>query len=193
MDLIRRSCRVALEALALALAACGGSASPSPATPDAPGRVVEVGPTEQLHALLAIGLDPERLPRLGDVPGAAMKPLMETFDDSLDACCEDCHVKNDPRAPTKAKRISGEMWQRFTRELVTQDGSPAYCDTCHKGAVRFLDRRDPAALRAWMRDNFVARLRKRDGGAVECATCHGEPFEPRIVDRLWLAEGGEAR
>ena len=141
--------------------------------------------TTQLPHLVALGLDPRHLPSLGEVPAASMNPLMDTFDDSLDACCEDCHVKNDPRAPTKAKRISGEMWHRFTQELVTLDGQPAYCDSCHGGAVRFLDRRDPGALRQWMRDNYVGKLRKRNGSAVTCATCHGEPFEPRILERLW--------
>jgi hypothetical protein len=113
-----------------------------------------------------------------------MKPLMETFDDSLDACCEDCHSKSDLHAPTRAKRISEAMWDRFTRQLVTTDGNPVYCDSCHDGAARFLDRRDPEALRRWMRDTYVARLRQHDGSAVTCATCHGEPFEPRLVDRM---------
>jgi len=117
---------------------------------------------------------------------------METFDDSLDACCEDCHRKADLRAPTRAKRISDQMWQHFTQELVTLDGKPAYCDSCHQGQTRFLDRGDPDALRVWMRDNYVGRLRKRDGSAIQCSTCHGEPFEPRIIDRLWPS-GEQAR
>jgi hypothetical protein len=171
--------------LALRLAACGGKvAHVEPAGPPA-GAPADVHATAQLTHLVALGLDPRHLPSLGEVPAASMNPLMDTFDDSLDACCEDCHVKNDPRAPTKARRISGEMWHRFTQELVTLDGQPAYCDSCHGGAVRFLDRQDPGALRQWMRANYVGKLRKRDGGAVTCATCHGEPFEPRILERLW--------
>jgi len=176
----------------IAVTGCGGSASTTGEVPGPSRAMPTLGPTTKLPDLLALGLDPKQLPGLHDIPTIAMKPLMETFDDSLDACCEDCHVKNDPRAPTKAKRISGEMWRRFTQELVTRDGSPVYCDSCHRGTLRFLDRRDPAALRAWMRDNYVAGLRKRDGGAVECATCHGEPFEPKLIERLWQT-GGEAR
>lgn len=171
--------------LAIALAACGGGASRTTSPPTPPASV---HPTAQLPALRALGLSPGELPALGDVPGAAVDKLMDTFDDSLDACCEDCHVKNDPRAPTRAKKISREMWHRFTRELVTLDGSPAYCDSCHAGSVRFLDRRDPEALRRWMRDNYVDKLRKRDGTAVECATCHGEPFQPKLVESFASAQ-----
>jgi hypothetical protein len=179
-------------AVAIALSACGGKASQvGPAGP-APGSPASVHPTAQLPHLAALGLDPEHLPALRDVPAASMDRLMDTFDDSLDACCEDCHAKNDPRAPTRAKRVSAEMWRRFTRELVTLDGKPAYCDSCHGGAARVLDRRDPAGLRQWMKDNYVEKLRKRGGGAVVCATCHGEPFEPKIVERLWSSQATRA-
>ena len=173
--------------LALALAACTGRAPPPPVpvAVAAPERMPEPGRTEQGPTLHALGVDPAHLPPLHDVPEAAVKPLMNTFDDSLDACCEDCHVKNDPKAPTDAKRISAEMWHRYSQDLETVDGEPVYCDSCHKGRLRFLDRSNREALSQWMRVNYVDRLRAKDGSRMECPTCHGRPFEPKIFDRLW--------
>lgn len=178
-------------ALLVALVACGPSARRADhAAAPTVGPMEAVTPTSKVPDLVALGLDPKHLPPLGEVPERAVKPLMDTWDDSLDACCEHCHEKRTPKAPTREKRVAAEMWSRFTRELVTLDGSPVYCDSCHHGALRFLDRSDPAALRAWMRDSYVVRLRKRDGSPVECATCHGERLEAKIIERLWGIPGG---
>ena len=145
----------------------------------------EPSTTTQTAALASLGLDPTNLPELSQIDRDKMEPLMDTFDDSLDACCDDCHIKSHPEAPTRAKLVSGRMWHDFTRSLRTADGQPVYCDSCHKARLRFLDRSDRDALARWMRANYVDKLRLRDGSAVECSTCHGRPFEPRILEKLW--------
>ncbi len=175
--------------VALALS-CLAVACRRPAPAPAPQPLPRTGGTRQTAALAALGLDARDLPELSAVDARTMKPLMDTFDDSLDACCEDCHVKNDPKAPTDAKRIASEMWRRYSRDLVTIDGAPVYCDSCHEGRLRFLDRSDPKALSQWMLANYVRKLRRKDGSRVECSTCHGRPFEPRILENLWHARKG---
>ena len=156
----------------------------------APAPMPEPTRTAEGEALAKAGVDAAHLPELHALDGKSRDAVMDTFDDSLDACCEDCHAKNDAKAETDAKRISGEMWHRYSRDLVTVDGDPVYCDSCHGGRLRFLDRSNREALNQWMRTNYVDKLRPRDGSRMECPTCHGRPFEPKILEKLWHARKG---
>jgi len=146
--------------------------------------------TTKTVTLAALDIDAKRLPDLTAIRAKTMPALMDTFDDSLDACCMDCHVRDDPKAPTVEKRIAHEMWSQYAREFTTVDGGAVYCDSCHQGQLRFLDRSDSKALSTWMQTNYVDKLRLRDGSRVECATCHGRPFEPHIFQNLWSARKG---
>ena len=165
------------------LVVCVACHSPGPAlSPLAPPPPV-LTTTTQLGPLAAMGLDSQNLPELAAVGERTMKPLMETFNHSLGARCEDCHARKDPGAVTGAKLVSREMWG-YTRDLVALDGTLVYCDSCHQGRLRFLDRSDPDALPRWMLVNYVRKLRHRDGSRVECFNCHGRPFQPGILDKL---------
>jgi hypothetical protein len=91
---------------------------------------------------------------------------------SLGVKCGDCHQEGDFAAPTRRKKIAAHMWDDFAAKLSIADGSALFCDSCHQGRIRQLDRRDKKALSQWKEDNFVAKLARLDGRPTECETCH---------------------
>jgi hypothetical protein len=109
---------------------------------------------------------------------------MRLFARSLGIKCADCHepegassVQNSAAirsfsVPTRRKRIAMHMWNEFVVKLAPVDGSSLFCDSCHEGRVRYLDRRDRKALASWMDAHFVAKLTRRDGKDHGCETCH---------------------
>lgn len=193
--------------VSIALAACGGGSAEAPPAqaPNAPsasaphmrqgnggastlgtvafsGAMKPVVPSAMLADLQAIGLDPKALPPLEKLEPEKLRKVMKTFSKSLGVVCTDCHVENDFRAPTPRKNIAAQMWNQFTSGLTLEDGSPAYCDSCHQGSIGpLLDRKNKKALSAWMDENFVGKLKRRDGKEHSCETCHGDPFEGKFV------------
>ena len=141
-------------------------------------------PSTMGDALVAAGLDPANLPSLDALDDTQRDAVMQTFDDALGLQCGDCH-EADPSLPTRRTRIAGKMWDQFVRGLRFSDGSAIYCDSCHQGALTFLDRRDlspTGLLAAWMGAAYVTPLARSDGNAHSCATCHGDPYVGRFLD-----------
>jgi hypothetical protein len=131
--------------------------------------------------LQAIGLDAKTLPTLAKLEPEKLRKVMRTFTKSLGIKCGDCHNESDFSAPTPMKKIASHMWDDYVRALAMNDGSPIYCDTCHQGRPKLLDRHDKKALGKWMDANFVSKLTRRDKKDHGCETCHGDPFEGHIL------------
>ncbi len=173
------SAPVASEAAsaAQAPAASGGG---SPALPPPAVLAPEAAPVEMkppvpsgmVDALRDLGLDPKRLPPIEKLEPRVLRGVMKLMGKSLGAKCGDCHQEGDFAAPTRRKKIAAHMWDDFAAKLSLADGSALFCDSCHQGRIRQLDRRDKKALSQWMDDNFVARLARVDGRPTECETCH---------------------
>lgn len=166
-----------------------------------------IAPSAMLAELAAIGLEPAALPPLAELEPDKLRRVMRTFTRSLGAVCADCHVENDFAAPTPRKNVAAKMWDQYVRGLSLTSGggapdsplspltplSPLYCDSCHAGRITpLLDRHDGKALAQWMDGNFVARLRRTDGKAHRCETCHGEPFAPRFL-AAWTKDAPRVR
>ena len=159
--------------------------------------------------LREIALDPRALPPLNKLDFKTRNEVMNTFTKALGVQCSFCHLKDvdksrpkggaagssgqplDFKAPTPNKKITAHMWNDFTRSLAMADGSALYCDSCHNGTTRFLDRKDLAALSTWMTDNYVDKLKRVDPKHPKaeqehgCETCHGDPIEGKIISKLW--------
>ncbi|MBX3207937.1 MAG: hypothetical protein KF764_23020 [Labilithrix sp.] len=168
--------------------ATGGTTMTSPPSSPPPAPMKDVAPSTMAAKLRDIGLDPTALPPLNKLDAKTLRDVMNTFTKALGVQCSHCHEK-DFRAPTANKKIATHMWNDFTLALAL-DGEPAgggalYCDSCHGGRAQFLDRRDLGALGAWMQDNYVDKLRRADGKDNTCDTCHGDPFEGKILSKLW--------
>jgi hypothetical protein len=138
--------------------------------------------TNMAGDLKALGLDVTNLPTLASLDSATRQGVMNTFVKALGVQCTYCHG-SDYAAPTTEKNIAGKMWDNFVRGLAFADKSPIYCDSCHQGYPKFLDRSNHQVLSQWMHDNFVTKLARQDGQTHSCATCHGKPFNGPFLDQ----------
>ena len=190
------------------VSACGGAQS-TPAGPEGPqgpshtgtpdGAAVEpngvykpehsvgvplkpVAPSAMLAELQNLGLDPKTMTSLAKLDPKTQRKVMGTFTKSLGVKCTHCHDESNFEAATPMKKLTLRMWDDFVRGLAFDDGSAVYCDSCHQGSAKLIDRTDKKALGAWMDENFVAKMSRRDGQEHGCATCHGDPFEGDFLE-----------
>ncbi len=154
-----------------------------PPPPAAGGEPMKpIAPSAMASDLETIGLDPGHLPPLDKLAPDKLRKVMRTFTRSLGFRCTDCHL-DDYAAPTPRKTITRHMWDELTRPLAFQDGALLYCDSCHQGRPKLLDRGNAKAIDAFMKDSFVAKLKRADDAEHGCATCHGEPFDQAILKK----------
>ncbi len=172
---------------ALVLGVIGGCASGARFTPrGASERAAEIPRMRPIvkskmgPELRALGLDPDHLPRFEDLRPDQIRGIMTTFTRSLDVACTECHDASRPEAPTRMKHLATRMWNEFVKDYSVA-GSGAYCDSCHQGQKRFLRRELHEDIAQYMSDSYVDKLARRDGKAVECETCHGDPAEPLFL------------
>lgn len=186
-----------LSALAGSASGCGGSSTPkahsvngmkratsgpAPKSEPAPTRPMSsVHPTRFAADLQALGLDPKNLPQMEALDARQVRRVMGLFTKSLGVRCEACHQQSGFNKATPMKIATREMWNQITRGRTTAGGEPIFCDSCHDGNRRFLDRRDDKALGAWMKKELVEGLSHPSHAKEGCASCHGDPFEPDII------------
>jgi hypothetical protein len=166
-------------------APASASAAASAAAPSATPARIELKPTIATafaSDLAALGLDPAKLPPIEKLPPKALRGVMKLFAKSLGVKCGDCHQEGDYAAPTPRKKVAAKMWNEFVAKLAFDDGTPLFCDSCHQGRVKQLDRSDKkGVLSPWMDANFVKRLKRRDGKSHGCETCHGDDWDMTLV------------
>lgn len=167
--------------------------TPTPPSPHPPfvGPMKPIAPSAMEGKLREIGLDPAALPPLDKLDAKTLRDVMNTFTKALGVQCSHCHEK-DFRAPTAKKKIATRMWNDFTRALALEgsggpggEGGAIYCDSCHGGRAQLLDRHDLVALGGWMQENYVDKLKRADRKDHGCETCHGDPFEGKILSTRW--------
>jgi hypothetical protein len=168
-------------------AADAGEPQPD-ASPDA--GTTHLRASTLLAPLRDAGLDVEALPPLEDLRKKQFMAMMDAFSASLGTTCAHCHpvvrdadggVTNDFRAWTPNKHIAQRMYDDYVRGMRFRGGD-LFCDTCHLGNPTFLDRSNRAKLGNWMRENFDGKLSTTaDGFSANCATCHGDPFDPQFL------------
>jgi hypothetical protein len=166
----------------------------APPTEIAPPAAEPPAPSAFAADLAALGLDVQNLPPMDKLEPRALRGVMRLFARSLGVKCADCHEPEGSGAasagarsfamPTRRKKIATHMWNEFLVKLAAADGSPLFCDSCHEGRVRYLDRRDKKALASWMDAHFVAKLTRKDGKDHGCETCHVN------MNMTFLAEWG---
>ena len=171
-----------------AASACASGASLAPrselhASPATP-RMKPLTATAFEDDLRAAHLDPAKLPPFESLAPWQVRRIMSTFTRSLGFACTDCHDAQDHRATTRAKVVTVRMWNEMTRPHVAVEGGGAvFCDSCHQGQGRFLDRSDKKAIAGYMSDNYTGKLKRADAKDIECETCHGDPFDAKFLSR----------
>ena len=115
------------------------------------------------------------------------KKLMPLFQKALGYdSCNGCHAGDgDYRTSTRNMKVTRKMWSQFVSAMRDDAGGLVFCDSCHNGAQRILNRTDKKAVGVFMHDDYVAKLTRADKQRNECATCHGTPMEPSILAKQW--------
>lgn len=157
----------------------------TPGTPTPPPEVIELKPpipSALVADLQALGLDAKNLPPIEKLEPKTLRGVMKLLAKSLGAKCGDCHTEGDFPAPTRRKKIAAKMWDEFVVKLSlglgqgpqtnNQGGQPLFCDSCHQGRIKQLDRSDKKALGKWMDANFAQKLVRKDGKDEACESCH---------------------
>jgi hypothetical protein len=160
--------------------------APSPSQPAIEMR--SLTPSAMLGDLQSLGLDPESLPSIAKLDPKALRAVMRLMTKSLGAKCGDCHREADFALPTPRKKVAAKMWDEFVAKLTFADGAPLFCDSCHQGRMKELDRADKKALADWMDANFVEKLKRKDEKAHACETCHVK-MEMQFL-RQWAQTAG---
>lgn len=192
-------------------AACGGAPAPPPEiapTNNEPVRNVpgdadapkeqapkadntRMQPSKMLGALTDAGVDLKAGVRLADLPMPQKKKVMRLFNDALGyEGCAGCHAegpdgKLDMHIETRHMKIAERMYDDIVLKLRDSEGGLLFCDSCHNGSEHILNKGDKTALKALMKQDYVAKLQRADGQKHECATCHSEPFQGDIFADVW--------
>ena len=165
------------------------AAAPSAPTPPGPaGAVVstEIVPSKMIADIKAIGVDLANPGDLSKMDMSKKKKLMPFFVKALGfSGCEGCHVAGDFKAPTHNKQMASSMWAHFVRDLRAKGGGAMFCDSCHQGKQKLLDRSDKKVLSKFMIANYQDKLQRTDKKDHTCETCHSEPFENKVFAKLW--------
>lgn len=118
--------------------------------------------------------------RVLDTSEAGMKAISE----ALGVECAYCHSVQKPdgtpdyKEMTPMKETAIFMHRQFVERLVTLEGAPVTCATCHQGRVRFLPRdtteAKPSQLAGASRSEITELMKgmQQAMGAAGCDFCH---------------------
>jgi hypothetical protein len=162
-----------------------GTASVAP-KPELPDHNTHIRASTQLAGVQQIGVDLRK--PLSTLTNAKKKELMKLFVTSLGyEGCEGCHVGDDYEKETRNVKITRKMWETFVMPLRDAQGGTLFCDSCHAGKAKPLDRANMDALQKLMETDYQGKLTRADKKEHDCSTCHGagaQP-EPKIIEKLW--------
>lgn len=161
------------------------SSPPTAATPSVP-----IAQSQLLGEVGKLGLTMKKLPTLKKMPLGQKKKIMPFFQQALGyKDCGGCHQKAgedfDYKTETHHMKIARTMWDEFVVKLRDEKGEAIFCDSCHQQKTHLLNRSDQEALKKFMEDEYQNKLDRGDGKEHSCSTCHGDPFEPKIIEKLW--------
>ncbi len=167
-------------------APAGVDASAPSVTPPAAIVDVDIVPSKMIADIKAIGIDLASPGDLSKMDVSKKKKLMPFFVKALGMSgCDGCHVAGDFKAPTHNKQMASAMWTHFVRDLRASGGGAMFCDSCHQGKQKLLDRSDKKALSKFMTANYQDKLQRADKKDHTCDTCHTGAFEGKIFAKLW--------
>jgi hypothetical protein len=162
-----------------------GTATPG-AKPTAGPPSTPIQPSKLLDDLKKAGINLAAIGPLEKVPLATKKKVMPLFQKSLGfEACTGCHVEGDFKKDTHNMKVARQMWNHFVVQLRDEKGGNVFCDSCHSGKAQVLNRSDKDAVKKFMESDYVGKLARADKKDHECATCHGDAMELKIIDKLW--------
>jgi hypothetical protein len=162
----------------------GGASAPSVRKGEGSKKIKE---SKMLDEVKKIGVNLKTIPDLEKLPLAQKKKLMPLFQKALGyaSCTSNCHVEGDYKRETRDMKITRGMWKHYVAEIRDEKGANLFCDSCHDGTAKNLDRSDRKALEKFMEEEYVQKITRADKKDVECSTCHGDTMENKIIANLW--------
>ncbi len=147
------------------------------AVPEVPAKVTmsPIRSSALLAKLTELKLDPKALPSLHKLTKDQRNGVMKLFAESLGISCNGCHEEGAFKNPTRRKNIASKMWDEYAVKLSMTSGEPLFCDSCHQGRAKVLDRTDKKVVAKWMGENFDQGLKQKAKGAEHgcgAAQCH---------------------
>ncbi len=144
--------------------------------------------TKFADELKKLGFDGKKaLPDLEKMDIKAKKKLMPLFQKALGyEACTGCHAaEGDYDTTTRNMKITRKMWSQFVAAVRDDKGGLVFCDSCHNGGTKILNRLDRKSVGKFMHENYVDKLARADKQDNGCAACHGSPLEPSIIEKRW--------
>ena len=162
-----------------------GTTAPA-AAPEPAGQPVKASAFAE--DLKKAGFDLAKLPpKIGKMSDGQKKKIMPLFVKALGyENCQGCHVEGDFKKKTRNLEIAEHMYDEFVAALRDEKGvANVFCDSCHQGKPKVLNRSDLKAVNKFMDDQYVNHFSRADKKSQECSSCHGDTFEMKIFDKLW--------
>lgn len=162
--------------------------APPALPPGMPATSAPLSATKFAAELKKLGFDGTKpIADLEKMDLAAKKKLMPLFTKALGyESCNGCHASDgDYHTSTRNMKISRKMWSQFVAATRDTKGGMLFCDSCHNGATKILNRMDHKAVGAFMHENYVAKITRADKQENTCGTCHGTPLQPEIIEKAW--------
>lgn len=166
-------------------AAPSGAAAAPPA-PVGAAKNVPVVESKMLEDLKKAGVNIDKMSDLEKLPLAAKKKVMPLMQKAMGyEACTGCHVEGDYKKDTRNMKITREMWRAYSVPLRDEKGKAVFCDNCHSGQAKVLNRADKEALKKFMEDEYEHKFTRADKKEVECSTCHGDDMELKVIEKMW--------
>lgn len=169
---------------------------PAPTTKEAPpaagpGASQPVKPSALLAEVVKAGIDVTKIADMDKMPLAQKKKIMPFFQKALGYDkCTGCHAKEgDFKTETRNMKIGEGCYKNFVAALRDEKGGTLFCDSCHGGKAKMLDRSNKEALKTFMDVEYVKKLSSADKKKDhECSSCHGDALELKIFEKLWAVK-----
>lgn len=161
----------------------------APAATPAPAAVnnVPIQPSKMLDDVKKLGVDLRKVGDLEKIDLTQKKKLMPLFQRAMGyTSCTGCHAEGDFTKVTRNIQITRAMWKHYVVALRDDKGGPLFCDSCHAGNAKLLDRGDKKALAKFMTENYEAKLTRADKREHSCTGCHGDDMQMKIIEKIWM-------
>ncbi len=170
------------------LATTAPTSTGAPAATPAPAAVnnVPIQPSKMLEDVKKIGIDLRKVGDLEKIELSQKKQLMQLFQRSMGyTSCTGCHAEDDFKKDTRNLQITRQMWRHYVVALRDEKGGALFCDSCHAGSAKVLDRGDKKALTRFMTEYYEAKLTRADRKDHTCTGCHGDDMQMKIIEKVW--------
>jgi Cytochrome c7 and related cytochrome c len=165
-------------------ASAAPSSNPAPTPSVGLGNTMPIQPSKLVEDAKRLGIDFKQT--FASMSLQQKKRVMPLFVKSLGYDgCTGCHVEGDFEKETRNMKVARAMWDHFVVGLRDAQGAPLFCDSCHGGRAKTLDRSSPDGIKKVMETDYQGKLTRADKKPHDCSGCHGNPPELKVIEKVW--------